>query len=572
MVVLLSSRTAHPDGRADLHPPEPVELERPARGGQYPGHPVALSAPGRRPLSRRPQQPERPCRHQHGHDQGEPGQHEHEWVGRQRRSEVAGGQAGGGGGHAAQRAGDAGERPQRAGEPQAVPAHRRPVGDRDPGSAEPGHAELLGHRTRSPRPRRLARPRWARSGGGVSPVHRGTPLGFPGPLRVLIPWSSSSRPGRAAASVLAGWRSEPHAQEWFNPLSRRRPAVAGAGPRWQRPPCREPSREPGRPWRTTSGWSCWCPATARTSRRCWTWPPSPAPGWPSSWSPPTAPAPTGWNGPAGPGSTPPWSARPTTPTARRSTWPSATWWPPPAPTWSALPGSCPSSARGSCGPFPAGSSTPTPACCPRSGAPTPCARPSPTGSRSPAAPSTWSTRRSTTARCCSRPPSRSSPATTRTASTSGSSRRSAGSSPWPSACSPRAGSGSRAAGPGSPTPRRSPDETEGSGEPQGGAPVNRSDRLPIRRALISVFDKAGLDRLAGALAAAGVEVVSTGSTAAALENHGLAVTRVEELTGFPELLDGRVKTLHPKVHAGLLADRARPGHRAELEAAGIAAF
>ena len=98
------------------------------------------------------------------------------------------------------------------------------------------------------------------------------------------------------------------------------------------------------------------------------------------------------------------------------------------------------------------------------------------------------------------------------------------------------------------------------------------ERLPIRRALVSVFDKQGLDRLAAALAAAGVEVVSTGSTAAALEAHGLRVTRVEELTGFPELLDGRVKTLHPNVHAGLLADLAQPGHRAELEAAGIASF
>jgi phosphoribosylaminoimidazolecarboxamide formyltransferase/IMP cyclohydrolase len=102
--------------------------------------------------------------------------------------------------------------------------------------------------------------------------------------------------------------------------------------------------------------------------------------------------------------------------------------------------------------------------------------------------------------------------------------------------------------------------------------VKEEKRLPVRRALVSVFDKQGLDRLAGALHAAGVEVVSTGSTAATLEGHGLAVTRVEELTGFPELLDGRVKTLHPKVHAGLLADRARPGHQAELEAAGIAAF
>jgi phosphoribosylaminoimidazolecarboxamide formyltransferase/IMP cyclohydrolase len=99
-----------------------------------------------------------------------------------------------------------------------------------------------------------------------------------------------------------------------------------------------------------------------------------------------------------------------------------------------------------------------------------------------------------------------------------------------------------------------------------------TDRQPIRRALVSVFDKAGLDQLAGALGTAGVEVVSTGSTAQALEGHGLAVTRVETVTGFPELLDGRVKTLHPKVHAGLLADRRRPEHAAQLRQAGIAPF
>lgn len=99
-----------------------------------------------------------------------------------------------------------------------------------------------------------------------------------------------------------------------------------------------------------------------------------------------------------------------------------------------------------------------------------------------------------------------------------------------------------------------------------------TDRQPIRRALVSVFDKAGLDRLAAALRAGGVEVVSTGSTAQALEGHGLTVTRVETVTGFPELLDGRVKTLHPKVHAGLLADRRRPEHAAQLQAAGIAPF
>jgi phosphoribosylaminoimidazolecarboxamide formyltransferase / IMP cyclohydrolase len=102
--------------------------------------------------------------------------------------------------------------------------------------------------------------------------------------------------------------------------------------------------------------------------------------------------------------------------------------------------------------------------------------------------------------------------------------------------------------------------------------MSRAERLPIRRALVSVFDKEGLERLAAALAGAGVEVVSTGSTATALEGHGLRVTRVEELTGFPELLDGRVKTLHPRVHAGLLADRGKPGHRSELDAAGIAPF
>jgi phosphoribosylaminoimidazolecarboxamide formyltransferase/IMP cyclohydrolase len=103
--------------------------------------------------------------------------------------------------------------------------------------------------------------------------------------------------------------------------------------------------------------------------------------------------------------------------------------------------------------------------------------------------------------------------------------------------------------------------------------LSRPDRrLPIRRALVSVSDKHGLERLAAALGAAGIEVVATGATAAALERHGLRVTRVEALTGFPEMLGGRVKTLHPRVHAGLLADRARPEQLAELEAAGIAPF
>ncbi len=89
-------------------------------------------------------------------------------------------------------------------------------------------------------------------------------------------------------------------------------------------------------------------------------------------------------------------------------------------------------------------------------------------------------------------------------------------------------------------------------------------QIPIRRALISVYDKTGLEELASGLHAAGVDIVSTGSTAAAIAAAGVPVTGVEELTGFPECLDGRVKTLHPKVHAGLLADLSKPAHEAQL--------
>src|SRR4051794_41843216 len=85
-------------------------------------------------------------------------------------------------------------------------------------------------------------------------------------------------------------------------------------------------------------------------------------------------------------------------------------------------------------------------------------------------------------------------------------------------------------------------------------------KRPIRRALVSVYDKTGLDELGRALAAAGVEVVSTGSTAARLREAGVDVTPVEQLTGFPEGLDGRVKTPHPQGHAGILADLPLPGH------------
>ncbi|MEU0094521.1 bifunctional phosphoribosylaminoimidazolecarboxamide formyltransferase/IMP cyclohydrolase [Kribbella sp. NPDC006257] len=91
-----------------------------------------------------------------------------------------------------------------------------------------------------------------------------------------------------------------------------------------------------------------------------------------------------------------------------------------------------------------------------------------------------------------------------------------------------------------------------------------TDRRPIRRALISVYDKTGLEELAKALAGAGVQLVSTGSTAARIAAAGVPVTKVEDLTGFPECLDGRVKTLHPKVHAGLLADVRKPDHVEQL--------
>lgn len=97
-------------------------------------------------------------------------------------------------------------------------------------------------------------------------------------------------------------------------------------------------------------------------------------------------------------------------------------------------------------------------------------------------------------------------------------------------------------------------------------------RQPIRRALVSVYDKTGLVDLGKALAEAGVELVSTGGSYSKLVEAGLQVTEVAELTGFPECLDGRVKTLHPKVHAGILADRRLEGHRSQLDEMGIAPF
>jgi phosphoribosylaminoimidazolecarboxamide formyltransferase/IMP cyclohydrolase len=90
-----------------------------------------------------------------------------------------------------------------------------------------------------------------------------------------------------------------------------------------------------------------------------------------------------------------------------------------------------------------------------------------------------------------------------------------------------------------------------------------------KRALLSVSDKSGIAELARALAALGIELISTGGTARLLQKEGLAVTEVSTYTGFAEMLDGRVKTLHPKIHAALLARRDDPAHLAAIRAAGI---
>ena len=95
---------------------------------------------------------------------------------------------------------------------------------------------------------------------------------------------------------------------------------------------------------------------------------------------------------------------------------------------------------------------------------------------------------------------------------------------------------------------------------------------PVRRALLAVYDKGGLVDLARALVDLNVALVSSGGTAAALRDAGLPVTPVEEVTGSPEMLDGRVKTLHPRIHAGILADRRKEDHRAQLAEHGIDAF
>jgi phosphoribosylaminoimidazolecarboxamide formyltransferase/IMP cyclohydrolase len=102
--------------------------------------------------------------------------------------------------------------------------------------------------------------------------------------------------------------------------------------------------------------------------------------------------------------------------------------------------------------------------------------------------------------------------------------------------------------------------------------VSDDTRRPVRRALVSVYDKTGLEDLARGLAAVGVEIVSTGSTASTIAAAGVPVTAVGDVTGFPECLDGRVKTLHPHVHGGLLADLRKESHRDQLADLGIAPF
>src|SRR5881227_3332862 len=97
------------------------------------------------------------------------------------------------------------------------------------------------------------------------------------------------------------------------------------------------------------------------------------------------------------------------------------------------------------------------------------------------------------------------------------------------------------------------------------------DLVPVRRALISVFDKTGLKEFATALVNEfKVELISTGGTAKYLRDLGLPVTDVSQVTGFPEMMDGRVKTLHPKIHGGLLAIRDNPDHLASMKQHGIA--
>ena len=102
--------------------------------------------------------------------------------------------------------------------------------------------------------------------------------------------------------------------------------------------------------------------------------------------------------------------------------------------------------------------------------------------------------------------------------------------------------------------------------------TNTSDRKTMRRALVSVYDKTGLMELGKALHRADIEILSTGSTAKTLRDGGIAVTEVSDYTGFPEIMDGRVKTLHPRIHSGILADQSNAAHLEQIAAHDIAPF
>ena len=92
-------------------------------------------------------------------------------------------------------------------------------------------------------------------------------------------------------------------------------------------------------------------------------------------------------------------------------------------------------------------------------------------------------------------------------------------------------------------------------------PPHNGSLVQVRRALVSVSDKRGLVTLAQGLTALGIEIISTGGTFDALQREGIPVTAVADVTGFPEILDGRVKTLHPKIHGGLLFKRTNASHK-----------
>ena len=99
-----------------------------------------------------------------------------------------------------------------------------------------------------------------------------------------------------------------------------------------------------------------------------------------------------------------------------------------------------------------------------------------------------------------------------------------------------------------------------------------SERKPMRRALISVYDKTGVIELGKLLQSTGVEILSTGSTAKTLQGAGITVTEVSTYTGFPEIMGGRVKTLHPRIHSGILADQNNPEHLRAIEELDILPF